>query len=129
MTCTFRWAAALRLIATTLRNRHPSSKARLKPPFAVENRSCEQVRQSTIPANAPQFLHNALQGTSTVALHLLTRRQEELFRAVGVPVATGTTPPPKLDKTAEAEMMAKTIALLPKYRTEMVKPINPKLNP
>jgi hypothetical protein len=47
---------------------------------------------------------------------------DEFFLAIGVPVASRTTPPPKPDKVAEAEMKAKTIALLPKYRTEILKP-------
>jgi hypothetical protein len=37
-------------------------------------------------------------------------------------MAGRTTPAPKLDKAAEEQMKAKTIALLPKYRTEMVGP-------
>ena len=47
---------------------------------------------------------------------------DEFFLALGVPVASRTTPARVLDQAAKAAMMAKTASLLPKYRTEMVKP-------
>ena len=46
--------------------------------------------------------------------------QNEFFLEVGVPVATRTTPPPKLDKAAQAEFKAKAAAFAPKYRTELL---------
>jgi hypothetical protein len=46
--------------------------------------------------------------------------QEEFFRGVGVPVATRTSPPPKLDEAAEAEFRQKAAALALKYRTELL---------
>jgi hypothetical protein len=46
--------------------------------------------------------------------------QEEFFQEIGVPVATRTTPPPKLDEPAQAEFSAKARALAPKYRTELL---------
>jgi quercetin dioxygenase-like cupin family protein len=75
-----------------------------------------------IPANAPHSFTNASQKPARLLCICSPAGQEELFLAVGVPVATRTAPPPKPDKAAEAERMAKTIALLPKYRTEMIKP-------
>ena len=77
-----------------------------------------------IPANAPHSFTNASKEAARLLCICSPAGQEELFLAVGVPVATRTTPPPKPDKAVEAKMMAKTIALLPKYRTEMVKPQN-----
>ena len=41
---------------------------------------------------------------------------------VGIPVATRTTPPPKLDEAAEAEFRAKAEALASSYRTEFIRP-------
>jgi hypothetical protein len=41
-------------------------------------------------------------------------------RIFGVPVATRATPPPSLDKEAEAAFVAKVKALVPKYRTELL---------
>ena len=75
-----------------------------------------------IPANAPHSFTNASKEAARLLCICSPAGQEELFLAVGVPVATRTTPPPKPDKAVEAAMMTKTIALLPKYRTEMVKP-------
>jgi hypothetical protein len=47
--------------------------------------------------------------------------QEKFFMEVGVPVATRTTPPPKLSQSEEATFIHKVIALAPKYRTELLK--------
>jgi quercetin dioxygenase-like cupin family protein len=73
-----------------------------------------------IPANAPHQFQN----TSSRPTHLLCicspAGQEEFFAQVGVPVATSTSAPPKLDKTAQAEFKAKTEALAPKYKTELL---------
>lgn len=75
-----------------------------------------------IPANSPHSFTNASKQPARLLCICSPAGQEELFLAVGVLVATRTTPAPKPDKAAEAKMMTKTIALLPKYRTEMVKP-------
>jgi hypothetical protein len=46
--------------------------------------------------------------------------QEEFFLEVGIPVATRTMPPPKLDEAAPAEFRAKVAAIASKYRTELL---------
>jgi hypothetical protein len=46
--------------------------------------------------------------------------QEDFFLEVGVPVATRTTPPPKLDDAAQAAFKAKAESLTTKYRTELL---------
>ena len=73
-----------------------------------------------IPANAPHQFHNA----SSKAVRLLCicspAGQEDFFREVGIPVATRTTPPPKLDAKQQAEFMKKAQELAPKYRTELL---------
>jgi uncharacterized cupin superfamily protein len=79
-------------------------------------------RTVNIPANAPHFFINASQQTVWLLCVCASAGLEEFFLAVGVPVASRTTPPPQPDKTAEAEMKAKLTALFPKYRTEMLKP-------
>jgi quercetin dioxygenase-like cupin family protein len=75
-----------------------------------------------IPANAPHFFINASQQPARLLCICSPAGQDEFFLAVGVPVATRTTPAPKLDPQAEAAMKAKVAALLPKYRTEMMSP-------
>lgn len=74
-----------------------------------------------IPANAPHSFHN----TSATATRLLCicspSGQEDFFKEVGVPVATRTTAPPKLDAEQQAAFMKKALALAPKYRTELLR--------
>ncbi len=74
-----------------------------------------------IPSNAPHQFHNA----SSTAVRLLCicspAGQENFFQQVGVPVATRTTAPPKLDKEQQQQFMEKAKALAPKYRTELLK--------
>jgi quercetin dioxygenase-like cupin family protein len=74
-----------------------------------------------IPANAPHQFHNA----SSKAVRLLCicspSGQEDFFLAVGVPVKTRTTPPPKLDAAAQAELKTKIGTLAPRYKTELLK--------
>jgi len=67
-----------------------------------------------IPAIAPHQFHN----TSAEAVRMLCiccpAGQENFFREVGVPVATRTTPPPKLDPEEQAAFIDKVKALAPK---------------
>jgi quercetin dioxygenase-like cupin family protein len=74
-----------------------------------------------IPANAPHQFHN----TSVKPVRMLCicspAGQENFFREVGVPVATRTTPPPKLEPKEQAAFIDKVKALAPKYRTELLR--------
>jgi quercetin dioxygenase-like cupin family protein len=74
-----------------------------------------------IPANAPHQFHN----TSAEPVRMLCicspAGQENFFLEVGVPVATRTTPPPKLDPKEQAAFIEKVKALAPKYRTELLR--------
>jgi quercetin dioxygenase-like cupin family protein len=74
-----------------------------------------------IPANAPHQFHNA--GAAAVRMICICSPagQEKFFAEVGVPVATRTTAPPKLDAEEEAAFIKKVVALAPKYRTEMLR--------
>lgn len=73
-----------------------------------------------IPANAPHQFHNANGQPARLLCVCAPAGQEEFFLAVGVAVATRTTPPPALDEAAEAEFRAKLAALAPQYRTELL---------
>lgn len=73
-----------------------------------------------IPANAPHQFHNASDQPVRLLCICAPAGQENFFAEVGVPVATRTTPPPKLDPAAQAEFKAKAEALAPKYRTEFL---------
>ena len=73
-----------------------------------------------IPANAPHEFHNKTDKPVRLLCICAPAGQEEFFKAVGVPVATRTTPPPQLDEAAQMAFMEKARALAPKYRTELL---------
>jgi quercetin dioxygenase-like cupin family protein len=75
-----------------------------------------------IPANAPHQFRNSSAEPVRLLCICAPAGQEDFFREVGVPVATRTTPPPKLDAAAQAKFRAKAEALAPKYKTKLLKP-------
>lgn len=74
-----------------------------------------------IPSNAPHQFHNRSQEAVRMLCLCSPAGQEKFFLEIGVPVATRTTPPPKLDKDAQQKLEAKVKELAPKYRTELLK--------
>lgn len=80
-----------------------------------------------IPANAPHSFTNSSKGNVRLLCLCAPAGQEEFFAQVGVPVATRLTPPPKLDKEAQAASMKKAEELAPKYHTELLKPGAPEV--
>jgi len=52
---------------------------------------------------------------------LFFRRAGEILRGSGVPVATRTTPPPKLSENERAAFIEKVKAIAPEYRTELLR--------
>jgi quercetin dioxygenase-like cupin family protein len=74
-----------------------------------------------IPANAPHRFHNTSAGPARMLCICSPAGQEKFFMEVGVPVATRTTPPPKLDEREQAAFIEKVKALAPKYRTELLR--------
>ena len=48
--------------------------------------------------------------------------QEGFFTRIGIPVASRTEPPPKLDDVGQASLIEKAKALAPQYRTELLPP-------
>jgi quercetin dioxygenase-like cupin family protein len=73
-----------------------------------------------IPANAPHQFHNASLQPARLLCICSPAGQEDFFVQVGVPVATRTTPPPKLDPAAQKAFKEKSEALAPKYKTELL---------
>ena len=73
-----------------------------------------------IPANAPHQFHNASLKSARLICICSPAGQEKFFLEVGVPVATRTTPPPKLDEKQMAEFLHKAKTLAPKYKTELL---------
>ena len=74
-----------------------------------------------VPANAPHSFKNKSGRTAHMLCLCTPAGQEELFMAVGFPVTSRTSPPPKPTREEQAERGRLLATLLPKYRTEMVK--------
>jgi quercetin dioxygenase-like cupin family protein len=74
----------------------------------------------TIPANAPHQFKNISSQPVRLICICSPAGQEKFFMEVGIPVATRTTPAPKLSAEQQAEFMKKALELAPKYRTEFL---------
>jgi quercetin dioxygenase-like cupin family protein len=75
---------------------------------------------ANIPANAPHEFHNETERPARLLCICAPSGQEEFFMAIGVPVASRTTPSPKLDQTAQVAFKEKAEALAANYRTELL---------
>jgi mannose-6-phosphate isomerase-like protein (cupin superfamily) len=73
-----------------------------------------------IPANAPHQFQNTSGDTVRLLCLCAPAGQEAFFREVGVPVATRTTPAPKLGDAEQQTFREKSLALAAKYRTELL---------
>ena len=74
-----------------------------------------------VPANAPHQFRNKSDRPARLLCMCSPAGLEEFFAQVGVPVATRTAAPPKLDEAAEAEFRTKAEALAAKYKTEFLR--------
>ena len=74
-----------------------------------------------IPSNAPHQFRNVSSRPIRLLCICSPAGQENFFMEVGTPVATRTTPPPKLDEKQQAEFIQKVKTLAPKYRTELLR--------
>ncbi len=73
-----------------------------------------------IPANAPHMFKNKSGNTVHMLCMCTPAGQDEFFLAVGDPVDSRASQPPKLGKEEQAERGKKAEALAPKYRTELL---------
>ncbi len=73
-----------------------------------------------IPANAPHRFTNSSGRTAHMLCMCTPAGQEEFFLAVGDPLESRSSPPPRLDKDQAEERMRRAKALAPKYRTELL---------
>jgi quercetin dioxygenase-like cupin family protein len=73
-----------------------------------------------IPANAPHAFKNKSGKTAHMLCMCTPAGQEELFIAVGFPLDSRTSPPPRPSPEEQAEKRKLLETLLPKYRTEVV---------
>ena len=74
-----------------------------------------------IPAGAPHQFHNASSSATRLICICSPAGQDEFFALVGTPVATRTTPPPKLNAEEQAAFLKKVMELAPRYKTELLK--------
>lgn len=95
----------------------------LKGEIEAVFRGAKQIVQAgetiSVPANAPHQFHNSSSEPVRLLCFCSPPGLEELFLEIGVPVESRTTPPPKLEGAAQAEIIAKIRAAAPKYRTEL----------
>jgi len=75
-----------------------------------------------VPANAPHAFANRSGKPARLLCLCTPAGQDEFFREVGVPVASRTTPAPKLTAAEQAAFLKKVVAIAPKYRTELLRP-------
>lgn len=75
-----------------------------------------------IPANAPHHFTNKTAKSARMLCICSPSGAEEFFMAIGQLVESRTTPPPPLDRAAQAAFFARAGALAAKYRTEILKP-------
>lgn len=88
--------------------------------FRGEKRTVGAGETVHIPANAPHQFHNKSDQPVRLLCICSPAGQEKFFAEVGVPVATRTAAPPKLDEDAQAAFKAKSEALAPEYKTELL---------
>src|ERR1700756_1725537 len=93
----------------------------LEATFRGEKRIVGTGQTIHIPANAPHQFHNFSSKPVRMLCICSPAGQEEFFKQIGVPVATRTTAPPKLDAAQEPAFFKKVIELAPKYKTELLK--------
>ena len=75
-----------------------------------------------IPANAPHSFKNTSGQMAHILCMCTPAGQDEFFLTVGIRVASRTAAPSKPTPEQQAEVGKLVASLLPKYRTEMVKP-------
>ena len=75
-----------------------------------------------VPANAPHAFRNAGDQPARLLCMCTPPGQEIYFAEVGTPVASRTEPPPALDEDAQAAFIAKSKALAPEFKTELLLP-------
>jgi quercetin dioxygenase-like cupin family protein len=73
-----------------------------------------------IPTNAPHQFRNASTKAARLMCMCSPAGLEEFFLEVGIPVSTRTSAQPDIDGAMQTAMMAKVMALAPKYRTEIL---------
>lgn len=75
-----------------------------------------------VPVNAPLQVENVSDRPARLLRMCSPAGQDEFFRGIGQVGATQTTPPAPLDEAAQAALMAESLELAPKCRSELLLP-------
>jgi quercetin dioxygenase-like cupin family protein len=75
-----------------------------------------------VPANAPHAFRVVSETPARLLCMCTPAGQEEFFGEVGVPLPTRTSAPPPPDPEVRARTIARTLALAPRYRSEILLP-------
>ncbi len=89
--------------------------------FRGETQTVRAGSTVNIPANAPHGFKNVSGAPAHMLCMCTPAGQEEFFLAVGIPLESRTSPPPRPTQEEQAERGKLIESLLPKYRTEMIK--------
>lgn len=73
-----------------------------------------------VPANAPHQFHNSSSRPVRMLCICSPAGHDKFLLELGVPVATRTTPPPKLDEKQMAEFVESAKAIASKYHIELL---------
>lgn len=73
-----------------------------------------------VPANAPHAFRNAADRPARMLCLCSPAGAEEFFAAIGDPVASRTSPAPRLSESEQAERIEKIRALAPRFKTEIL---------
>jgi len=73
-----------------------------------------------VPSNAPHHFHNASSEPVRMICICAPAGNDEFFLEVGVPVATRTTPVPRLEGEQAVEFLKRVKSIAPKYGTELL---------
>jgi NADPH:quinone reductase-like Zn-dependent oxidoreductase/quercetin dioxygenase-like cupin family protein len=90
--------------------------------FRGETMRVRRGETVNVPANAPHAFRVASDAPARLLCVCTPAGQEEFFREVGVPLPTRTSAPPRPDPDARARTIVRTLALAPKYRSEILLP-------
>jgi quercetin dioxygenase-like cupin family protein len=94
----------------------------LEVTFRGEKRVVRAGETVNVPSNAPHQFHNASSQPARMICVCAPGGNDRFFLEVGVPVATRTAAPPKMDEEQMGAFLEKAKAIAPKYHTELLEP-------
>ena len=90
--------------------------------FREESTVARTGEAVNVPANAPHRFQNVSDAPARLLGICSPAGQDDLFLALGQPVASRTTPPAPLDDAERDDLRIRSRALAPTYRTKLLLP-------